>query len=69
MILKGVGQRNVRGHSQGDVKTGPPIPSRSRMRREGAPPPRIYRHLGQQLPAHHNAATMGITYLHPEVLP
>ena len=29
----------------------------------------IYRHLGQQPPAHHNAATMGITYLHPEVLP
>ena len=29
----------------------------------------IYRHLGQQLPAHHNAATMAITYLHPEVLP
>ena len=29
----------------------------------------IYRHLGQQLLAHHNAATMGITYLHPEVLP
>ena len=25
----------------------------------------IYRHLGQQLPAHHNVATMGITYLHP----
>ena len=29
----------------------------------------IYKHLGQQPPAHHNAATMGITYLHPEVLP
>ena len=29
----------------------------------------IYRHSGQQLPAHHNAATMGITYLHLEVLP
>ena len=29
----------------------------------------IYRHLGQQLLAHHNAATMEITYLHPEVLP
>ena len=29
----------------------------------------IYRHLGQQPPAHHNVATMGITYLHPEVLP
>ena len=29
----------------------------------------IYRHSGQQLPAHHNAATMGITYLRPEVLP
>ena len=29
----------------------------------------IYRHLGQQLPAHHNVATMGITYLHLEVLP
>ena len=29
----------------------------------------IYRHLRQQLPAHHNVATMGITYLHPEVLP
>ena len=28
----------------------------------------IYRHSGQQPPAHHNAATMGITYLHPEVL-
>ena len=28
----------------------------------------IYRHLGQQPPARHNAATMGITYLHPEVL-
>ena len=25
--------------------------------------------MGQQLPAHHNAAIMGITYLHPEVLP
>ena len=33
-----VGQRNVHGHSQGDVKTGTPTPSRSRMRREGAPP-------------------------------
>ena len=29
----------------------------------------IYRHSGQQPPAHHNAATMGITHLHPEVLP
>ena len=29
----------------------------------------IYRHSGQQPPARHNAATMGITYLHPEVLP
>ena len=29
----------------------------------------IYRHSGQQPPAHHNAATMGITYLHLEVLP
>ena len=29
----------------------------------------IYRHLGQQLPAHHNVATMGITHLHLEVLP
>ena len=29
----------------------------------------IYRHSGQQPPACHNAATMGITYLHPEVLP
>ena len=29
----------------------------------------IYRHSGQQLPARHNVATMGITYLHPEVLP
>ena len=29
----------------------------------------IYRHSGQQLLAHHNAATMGITYLHLEVLP
>ena len=28
----------------------------------------IYRHSGQQPPAHHNAATMGITYLHLEVL-
>ena len=28
----------------------------------------IYRHLGQQSPAHHNVATMGITYLHLEVL-
>ena len=28
----------------------------------------IYRPLGQQPLAHHNAATMGITYLHPEVL-
>ena len=40
MILKGVGQQNIHGHSQGDVKTGPPTPSCSRMRREGAPPPR-----------------------------
>ena len=29
----------------------------------------LYRHAGQQLPARHNVATMGITYLHPEVLP
>ena len=29
----------------------------------------IYRHLGQQLLAHHNVATRGITHLHPEVLP
>ena len=29
----------------------------------------IYRHSGQQPPAHRNAATMGITYFHPEVLP
>ena len=29
----------------------------------------LYRHAGQQLLAHHNVATMGITYLHPEVLP
>ena len=28
----------------------------------------IYRHSGQQPPAHHNAATMGITYFHLEVL-
>ena len=42
MILKDIGQRNVHGHSQGDMKTGPPTPSRSRMRREGATPPRRY---------------------------
>ena len=29
----------------------------------------LYRHVGQQPPAHHNVATMGITYLCPEVLP
>ena len=29
----------------------------------------IYRHSGQQLLAHHNVATMGITHLHLEVLP
>ena len=29
----------------------------------------IYRHSGQQPSAHHNVATMGITHLHPEVLP
>ena len=29
----------------------------------------IYRHSGQQPPAHHNVATMGITHLHPKVLP
>ena len=29
----------------------------------------IYRHSGQQPPARHNVATMGITHLHPEVLP
>ena len=29
----------------------------------------IYRHSGQQLPARHNVATMGITHLHLEVLP
>ena len=29
----------------------------------------IYRHSGQQPLAHHNAATMGITHLHPKVLP
>ena len=28
----------------------------------------IYRHSGQQPPAHHNVTTMGITHLHPEVL-
>ena len=28
----------------------------------------IYRHSGQQPPAHHNVATMGITHLHLEVL-
>ena len=29
----------------------------------------LYRHSGQQPPAHHNVATMGITHLHLEVLP
>ena len=29
----------------------------------------IYRHLGQQPLARHNVATMGITHLHPEMLP
>ena len=29
----------------------------------------VYRHSGQQPPARHNVATMGITHLHPEVLP
>ena len=29
----------------------------------------IYRHSGQQPPARHNVATMGITHLHLEVLP
>ena len=42
MTLKDVGQRNVHGHSQGNGKTGPPTPSHSRMRREGATPPRRY---------------------------
>ena len=42
MILKGVGQRNIHGHSQRDMKTGPPTPSHSRMRREGATLPRRY---------------------------
>ena len=42
MTLKDVGPRNIHGHSQGDGKTGPPIPSYSRMRREGATLPRSY---------------------------
>ena len=42
MILKGVGQQNVRGHSQGDVKTGPSTPFHSRMTRGGATLPRRY---------------------------
>ena len=29
----------------------------------------LYRHAGQQPPARHNVATVGITHLHPEVLP
>ena len=29
----------------------------------------VYRHAGTQPLAHHNVATMGITHLHPEVLP
>ena len=29
----------------------------------------LYRHAGQQPPAHHNVTTMGITHLHLEVLP
>ena len=29
----------------------------------------LYRHAGQQPPACHNVATVGITHLHPEVLP
>ena len=29
----------------------------------------LYEHAGQQPPARHNVATMGITHLHPEVLP
>ena len=29
----------------------------------------LYKHAGQQPPACHNVATMGITHLHPEVLP
>ena len=29
----------------------------------------LYRHAGQQPMAHHNVATVGITHLHPEVLP
>ena len=29
----------------------------------------LYRHAGQQPPAYHNVATVGITHLHPEVLP
>ena len=29
----------------------------------------LYQHAGQKPPAHHNVATMGITHLHPEVLP
>ena len=29
----------------------------------------LYSHAGQQPLAHHNVATMGITHLHPEVLP
>ena len=29
----------------------------------------LYKHAGQQPPAHHNVATVGITHLHPEVLP
>ena len=40
MILKGVGQQNAHGHSQGDMKTSTPTPSHSRMRREGMPSPR-----------------------------
>ena len=42
MTLKDVGQRNVHGHSQGNGKTGPPIPSHSRMKREGTMLPRRY---------------------------
>ena len=30
---------------------------------------KVYRHAGQQPPACHNVTTMGITHLHPEVLP
>ena len=63
------GPQNIANHNRGGGKTDQHFPSCSRITRGSTHYQQLYHHAGEQPRARHNVATLGITHLHPELLP